>query len=326
MTSIPGPNTGVSHGDSFALTPTCSPPTVDPFWGSTSKVKSDGSGAQEGGMKRDGEDGGRKDGAKDRGKVPGSNFLFVSPGGGGWGMGIAGRGSWTPVKPTISFVDQAGGAAKKPFAGNENSAGSAGAGDGGNRQSHEHMNLLRFGLIEGGAGVGVQVPGSEFTHINQDPDQIKHAVAQRIEQHVSELKLRVHAGGGKGGRKPPPPTPVKCGREEGAGGERENVSTRSHSPPSPERGPRTSTKPNSPRNPARQPIVPINLWHRATFPGVPSAALTVASFNDHLRETGLTNEHPADASFDPWCVCVCVCACVCVCVCTYIHTYIHAYT
>ncbi len=29
------------------------------------------------------------------------------------------------------------------------------------------MNLLRFGLIEGGAGVGVQVPGSEFTHINQ---------------------------------------------------------------------------------------------------------------------------------------------------------------
>ena len=79
MISIPGLNTGVSHGDTFARTPTCSPPTVDPFWGTTSKVKYDGSGAQKGGMTRDGEDGGRKDWAKDRGKVSGSNFLFVSP-------------------------------------------------------------------------------------------------------------------------------------------------------------------------------------------------------------------------------------------------------
>ena len=51
---------------------------------------------------------GAKNGAKEREKVLGSNFLFVRPGGGGWGMGGAGGGSWSPAASTIPFVDQDG--------------------------------------------------------------------------------------------------------------------------------------------------------------------------------------------------------------------------
>ena len=103
-----GAATGVSNGHS----PSSAPPPVDPFWGSTSKTKAESAGAHGGGVTREVGGGqgqtGAKNGAKEREKVLGSNFLFVRPGGGGWGMGGAGRGSWSPAASTIPFVDQDG--------------------------------------------------------------------------------------------------------------------------------------------------------------------------------------------------------------------------
>ena len=137
------------------------------------------------------------------------------------------------------------------------------------------MNLLRFGLMEGGVGVGVQVPGSPIKPITQDPDKVKHAVAQRIEQQFAELNSRTiqrrHDGGGKDRRE-------WEGGERGEGGQFGNKAKAPKSPPSPEK-----------ERIARHLMTP---WNQASFP----APVTISSFNDR----GMEAELPHDVSSTPW--------------------------